>query len=122
MNDIELTCVDVRSINASLMQSSTKLPEEVSCCAIWFTFSYFILLLFFQSEYVSTRYGKIFVTIQGTKGKIPIVTYPDVGLNSTQQYHGFFNFIDNEPLMESFCCYHINPLGVEENSPTLPTK
>jgi hypothetical protein len=27
-----------------------------------------------------------------------------------------------EPLMDSFCVYHINALGQEENSPTLPSK
>lgn len=38
------------------------------------------------------------------------------------QFHGFFNFPENEPLMESFCAYHINALGQEENSPQLPNK
>jgi len=30
--------------------------------------------------------------------------------------------VDNEPLMESFCAYHINPLGQEEGASTLAAK
>lgn len=101
MNDMELTSVDVRAASESLFQNtpSRTLPE--------------------QSHYVSTRYGKILVTIQGDTTKTPFLTYPDLGLTSTAQFHNFFNFVDNEPLMDSFCAYHINPLGQEEGASTL---
>ena len=93
---------------------------------------------------MSTRYGKVFVTIQGDTSKTPFLTYPDLGLTckctimhkanffylyykflyikATTQFHNFFNYVDNEPLMESFCAYHINPLGQEEGAPSLPVK
>lgn len=100
MNDIELTSVDVKSALSPLTDVESKLKEE--------------------SLYVKTRYGNIYVTIQGDRSKTPFITYPDLGLNSSYQYHGFFNFVDNEPLMESFCVYNINPLGQEEGSPALP--
>jgi len=103
MNDMELTSVDVRTANESQFNgvSAKTLPEE--------------------SHYVSTRYGKVFVTIQGDKSKTPFLTYPDLGLTSTTQFHNFFNYMDNEPLMESFCAFHVNPLGQEEGATTLPT-
>lgn len=100
VSDLELTSIDVRNVDASLIHITPKLPEE--------------------SAYVSTRYGKVFVTIQGNKDKTPFVTYPDIGLNSTIQFHGFFNFPDNEPLMDSFCVYHINAPGQEEGASPLP--
>lgn len=74
-----------------------------------------------EAEYVKTRYGNIFVTIQGHREKPAFITFPDIGLNSQIQYHGFFNFVDMEPLMDSFCVYHINALGQEANCPTLPS-
>lgn len=73
-----------------------------------------------ESLYVNTRYGKVWVTIQGDRDKTPFITFPDIGLNSTIQFNSFFNFEDNEPLMRSFCAIHINAPGQEENSSTLP--
>jgi pimeloyl-ACP methyl ester carboxylesterase len=100
MNDIELTCVDTRHLESTLIDSVPKLKEE--------------------NQYVSTRYGKVFVTIQGNREKTAFLTFPDIGLTSHSQFHGFFNYVDNEPLMDSFCAYHINPIGQEEGSPSLP--
>lgn len=102
MNDqIELTSVDVKSALTSLTDTSPKLKEEAT--------------------FVKTRYGNVYVTIQGDRSKNAIVTFPDIGLNSITQYHGFFNFVDNEPVMQSFCVYHINALGQEDNAPSLPS-
>lgn len=101
MTDVELTSVNVKKVESPLIENSPKLPET--------------------SEYVKTRYGNIFVTIQGNREKPAFVTFPDIGMTSTLQFHGFFNFVDMEPLMESFCVYHINPLGQEEGAPSLPT-
>lgn len=100
-DQIELTSVDVKSALKPLAQADSRLKEE--------------------SLHVKTRYGNIFVTIQGNRDKTPIVTFPDIGLNSITQYHGFFNFVDNEPVMDAFCAYHINALGQEDNAPGLPT-
>lgn len=73
-----------------------------------------------EALYVSTRYGNVWITIQGDIAQTPFITYPDIGLTSTLQYHGFFNFEDNLPLMKKFCAIHINPPGQEENAATLP--
>lgn len=42
--------------------------------------------------------------------------------SATLQFHGFFDFIDNEPIMKHFCAFHINPIGQEPGAPTLPVK
>lgn len=105
MNDIELTNVmtaegkDNGEFNSLLNVESTMSMQEL---------------------YVNTRYGKVWVTIQGDLSKTCFVTYPDIGLNSTLQYHGFFNFEDNSPLMTKFCAIHINPPGQEDNASTFP--
>lgn len=36
------------------------------------------------------------------------------------QFHGFFNFCDMEPIMESFCAYHINAPGQEAECESFP--
>lgn len=100
MNEIELTSVDTRNFVSTLVETEPRLKEE--------------------SQYVSTRYGNVFVTMQGNRDKMAFLTLPDIGLTSQNQFHGFFNFVDNEPLMESFCAYHLNPIGAEEGSHTLP--
>jgi len=100
MNDIELTSVDVKGAMTPLTDVEAKLKEE--------------------NVYVKTRYGNVYVTIQGDRKKTPFVTYHDLGLNSVTQFHGFFNFVDNEPIMDSFCVYNINALGQEEGAAPLP--
>jgi hypothetical protein len=60
------------------------------------------------------------VTVQGDRTKPAFLTYHDLGLNSVTQFHGFFNFSDMEPIMESFCAYHVNAPGQEENADQLP--
>lgn len=57
MNEIELTSVDV---DVKMVKSEPHLPEE--------------------NVYVNTRYGRVYVTIQGDKEKSPFITYPDIGL------------------------------------------
>ncbi|RNA09150.1 NDRG3 isoform X3 [Brachionus plicatilis] len=97
MADFELTGIEIKDTN---LHHHSKLSTE-EC-------------------FVRTRYGQIFVTIQGNRAKTPIITFPDIGLNSKSQFHGFFDYPDNQSLMESFCCYHINALGQEESAPSLP--
>lgn len=58
MSDFELTGIEIKDANSF---SNSKLLTEES--------------------FVKTRYGQIFVTIQGQQGKTPIITYPDIGLN-----------------------------------------
>lgn len=101
MADVELTSINVKIADVPLTEQESKLPEE--------------------KEYVKTRYGNIFVTFQGNPEKPAFITFADIGLNSQIQYHGFFNYLEMQPLMESFCVYHINALGQEENSPSLPS-
>lgn len=103
MNDIELTTVltsDQDNEYNGLLGVQAKMCED--------------------ALYINTRYGKVWVTIQGDTTKTPFVTFPDIGLTSTLQYHGFFNFDDNAALMKQFCAIHINPLGQEDNAATLP--
>jgi Ndr family len=40
--------------------------------------------------------------------------------SAVTQFHGFFNFCDMEPVMESFCAYHINAPGQEPDAEPLP--
>lgn len=61
MNEIELTSVDVKNALKPLTEVQSVLKEE--------------------SEYVKTRYGNVFVTIQGDRSKTPFITFPDLGLN-----------------------------------------
>ena len=61
MDVIELTSVDVKNALTPLTEVEAKLVED--------------------SVYVKTRYGNIFVTIQGNRQKTPFITYPDLGLN-----------------------------------------
>jgi hypothetical protein len=41
-----------------------------------------MLMVFFynKNQYVSTRYGKVYVTIQGNREKTAFLTFPDIGL------------------------------------------
>lgn len=105
MNDIELSSVmtergnDNGEFNGLLSVDSKVNLEEVS---------------------VNTRYGKVLVTVQGDLTKTPFLTYPDIGLTSNLQYHGFFNYEENIPVMDKFCAIHINPPGQENNATTYP--
>lgn len=101
MAEMEMSSVVSSKPQSTIIYTEAKLSEE--------------------SVYVETRYGKVLVTIQGNQDNTPFVTYHDIGLNSQIQYHGFFNFADNEPVMQSFCAYHINAIGQEEGAETLPT-
>ena len=71
MNDIELTNVmtaegkDNGEFNSLLNVESTMSMQEL---------------------YVNTRYGKVWVTIQGDLSKTCFVTYPDIGLNCKHSY------------------------------------
>jgi len=101
LTDFELASIDVKSTpEVPLVNTESRFPE--------------------QSEYVNTPIGRVFVTIQGDRSKPAFVTYHDLGLNSITQFHGFFNFSDMEPIMDSFCAYHINAPGQEESSDLLP--
>lgn len=102
MNEIELTSVltNDKDEHAGLLGVQNKIHEEEIT--------------------INTRYGKVLVTIQGDLTQTPFITYPDIGLGSVQQYHGFFNFQDNLPIMKKFCAIHINPPSQEEHAPILP--
>lgn len=71
MNEIELTSVDVKSALSQLTEVDSKLKEE--------------------AVYVKTRYGNVFVTIQGDRKKTPFITYPDLGLDCKPPLHFFYS-------------------------------
>lgn len=66
MNEIELTSVDVKSALSPLTDVEAKLKEE--------------------AVYVKTRYGNVFVTIQGDRKKTPFITFHDLGLNCESKF------------------------------------
>lgn len=71
-------------------------------------------------EDVETGFGPLHVIIQGDRSKMPIVTYHDIGLNSTTCFQGFFNYADMQPLLNHFCVYHVNAPGQQEGALSLP--
>lgn len=73
MNDIELTSVDVKGAMTPLTDVEAKLKEE--------------------NVYVKTRYGNVYVTIQGDRKKTPFVTYHDLGLNCMILFHHIINLL-----------------------------
>ncbi|CAF3009667.1 unnamed protein product [Rotaria socialis] len=70
---------------------------------------------------ISTRYGYVLVTQQGTSGRPVMVTYHDVGYNSATQFHHFFSFSEMIPITEHFTVYHINAPGQEDRATPLPS-
>lgn len=69
---------------------------------------------------ISTRYGYVLVTQQGPPDRDVIVTYHDVGYNSTTQFHHFFAYNEMVPITEKFTIYHINAPGQEDRANPLP--
>jgi len=104
MNDIELTSVLTAEKDNGEYNSLLNVDSKINM----------------EEQSVSTRYGPVLCTIQGDISLTPFITYPDIGLNSSLQYHGFFNFEDNLPIMKKFCAIHINPPSQEDNASTLP--
>ncbi|CAF1981335.1 unnamed protein product [Rotaria magnacalcarata] len=70
---------------------------------------------------ISTKYGFIIVTQQGPPNRPAIVTYHDIGYNSSTQFHQFFAFPEMMPVTENFTIYHINAPGQDEQAHVLPT-
>jgi hypothetical protein len=77
----------------------------------------------YTEEKIETSYGTITVAHQGADHQIckpVIITYHDIGLNHVSNFQAFFNYIDIKLLLQSFCVFHINAPGMEENAPQLP--
>lgn len=74
----------------------------------------------FRIDRISTDYGTILVAVHGERNKPAIFTYHDIGLNHASNFLAFFNHIETRVLMQSFCVYHINAPGQEEDASTLP--
>lgn len=72
-----------------------------------------------HEEMVETDHGVITVAVQGVRGKPPILTYHDLGLNYISSFQAFFNYVDMRALLENFCVYHVNAPGQEEGASTL---
>lgn len=69
---------------------------------------------------ISTRYGYVLVTRQGSLNKPAIITYHDMAMNSESQFHHFFANADMSPILEHFTVYHINAPGQEDQANPLP--
>ncbi|XP_035212473.1 protein NDRG3-like [Stegodyphus dumicola] len=74
-----------------------------------------------QEDRIMTDTGTMVVAVHGDRNKPAIFTYHDIGLNHVTNFLAFFNHPDTRVLMQSFCVYHINAPGQEEDSTTLPT-
>jgi len=76
----------------------------------------------YTEELIETSYGSVCVAHQGADhhNRPVIITYHDIGLNHVSNFQAFFNFIDMKLLLQSFCVFHVNSPGMEENGPQLP--
>ena len=77
----------------------------------------------YNEEKIETDFGTILVAQQGADYKLRkpvIITYHDIGLNHVTNFQAFFNFMDMKLLLQSFCVFHINAPGQEDNAPPLP--
>lgn len=102
----KLTSVELESIR--LLDSKARtVPSET-------------LVNFDVEEDVSTPFGPLHVVAHGDRRLPVILTYHDIGLNSTSCFQGFFNYPDMQTIMKSFCVYHLNALGQHEGALTLP--
>jgi pimeloyl-ACP methyl ester carboxylesterase len=73
-----------------------------------------------EEHTVYTPFGSMRVVVHGDKHNPAIVTYHDLGLNSTSCFQGFFNYPDMKVIAKHFCIYHLNALGQQEGASTLP--
>ncbi|KAK7115134.1 hypothetical protein V1264_001064 [Littorina saxatilis] len=69
-----------------------------------------------QEDDIETPYGNMHVAIQGDRSKQAILTFHDIGLNHVTCFQGFFSFGEMQPLLRSFCVYHVNAPGQEEGA------
>lgn len=103
---MDLSSIELRNVESSspLMRSLTKSDN------------------LFTEEYIESEWGSILVAHQGMEvwqHKPVIFTYHDIGLNYVSNFQAFFNYIDIKLLLQSFCVYHLNAPGMEDNAPTL---
>ncbi|CAI0432460.1 unnamed protein product [Linum tenue] len=72
------------------------------------------MLLGKQECVVKTSKGSISVYVCGDQEKPPLITYPDVALNSMSCFQGLFFCPEAAPLLlHNFCIYHIDAPGHE---------
>jgi len=74
----------------------------------------------FQEVDIETGYGLLHVLVEGDPKKPAILTYHDIGLNSSTCFQGFFNFPEMRMILDHFCVYHINAPGQQEGCLQLP--
>ena len=70
--------------------------------------------------YIPCRNGPVQVLMIGEKTKPPLVTYHDLGLNSSINFKSFFAHSDMERILTQFHLIHINAPGQEEEALLLP--
>jgi len=73
-----------------------------------------------QEHNIRTPFGSVRVYAHGNFSKPAIITYHDLGLNSSSCFQGFFNYPEMQTIMKHFCVYHLNALGQHEGASTLP--
>lgn len=73
-----------------------------------------------QEHNIRTPFGPMRVFVEGDTRRPAIVTYHDIGLNSSSCFEGFFNYPEMQAVLQHFCVYHLNALGQHEGAPTLP--
>lgn len=71
-------------------------------------------------EHVETDKGTFVVGVQGERGRTPIVTFHDLGMNYITSFETFFTFPDVRLILDSFCVYHVNAPGQEDKAAPLP--
>lgn len=74
----------------------------------------------YEEVHFDSPYGRVQVLIQGRKGKTPIATFHDLGLNGRVQFTGFFASEEMEKIMQHFCAYHITAPGQQEDACVIP--
>jgi len=73
----------------------------------------------YVEEVVETENGTVTVAIKGDRSKPAILTYHDLGLNYISNFQALFNYPDMAEIVQSFCIFHVNAPGQEENAQIL---
>lgn len=71
---------------------------------------------------MDTAFGSVKINVYGKKGKQAIVTFHDIGMNSTMNFENFFQFQTPAQVLKRFCVYNINAPGQEVGAKNLPAR
>ena len=73
-----------------------------------------------RKEEVTTKLGKMQVTLHGTEGKPAIITFHDIGQNHVSAFQSFLNCSEMAPILEYFTIYHIDAPGQQQEAVQFP--